>query len=48
MISKLLQLLFKHIDAFLMTCLFFALLTSLFVLYSACTRTRASRFDASL
>jgi rod shape determining protein RodA len=35
MISKLLQLLFKHIDAFLMTCLFFALLTSLFVLYSA-------------
>lgn len=35
MISKLYQLLFKHIDAFLMTCLFFALLISLFVLYSA-------------
>lgn len=35
MISKLLQHLFKHIDAFLMACLFFALLISLFVLYSA-------------
>lgn len=35
MISKLLQLLFKPIDGFLMSCLFFALLTGLFVLYSA-------------
>lgn len=35
MINKLYHLLFKHIDAFLMTCLFFALLLSLFVLYSA-------------
>lgn len=35
MISKLPQLLFKHIDAFLMACLFFALLVGLFVLYSA-------------
>lgn len=35
MISRLFQHLFKHIDAFLMTCLFFALLLSIFVLYSA-------------
>ncbi|NOT15768.1 MAG: rod shape-determining protein RodA, partial [Methylotenera sp.] len=35
MINKLYHLLFKHIDSFLMTCLFFALLLSLFVLYSA-------------
>lgn len=35
MINKLFQLLAKHIDAFLMACLFFTLLASLFVLYSA-------------
>jgi rod shape determining protein RodA len=35
MISKLSQLLFKHIDSFLMACLFFTLLVGLFVLYSA-------------
>ncbi|MBM3351197.1 MAG: rod shape-determining protein RodA [Betaproteobacteria bacterium] len=35
MISRLLQHAFKHIDAFLMVCLFFTLLVSLFVLYSA-------------
>lgn len=35
MISKLLHHLFKHIDGFLMACLFFAMLISLFVLYSA-------------
>ncbi|MEK9825985.1 MAG: rod shape-determining protein RodA [Methylotenera sp.] len=35
MISKLLHHLFKHIDGFLMACLFFAMLVSLFVLYSA-------------
>ncbi|OYY03711.1 MAG: rod shape-determining protein RodA, partial [Mehylophilales bacterium 35-46-6] len=35
MISKLFHHLFKHIDAFLMACLFFAMLLSLFVLYSA-------------
>lgn len=35
MISKLLHHLFKHIDGFLMACLFFAMLVSLFVIYSA-------------
>jgi rod shape determining protein RodA len=35
MISKLLHHLFKHIDGFLMACLLFAMLVSLFVLYSA-------------
>jgi len=35
MISKLFHHLFKHIDGFLMACLFFAMLISLFVLYSA-------------
>ena len=35
MINKLLHHLVKHIDTFLMVCLFFALFTSLFVLYSA-------------
>lgn len=35
MISRLFHHLVKHIDAFLMVCLFFALLLSLFVLYSA-------------
>lgn len=35
MISKLYSLLFKRIDAFLMACIFFAMLISLFVLYSA-------------
>lgn len=35
MISRLFHHLVKHIDAFLMICLFFALLISLFVLYSA-------------
>ncbi|HYN54323.1 MAG TPA: FtsW/RodA/SpoVE family cell cycle protein, partial [Methylotenera sp.] len=35
MISKLFQHLFKHIDSFLMACLFFTLLVGLFVLYSA-------------
>lgn len=35
MISKLLLHLFKHIDGFLMACLFFAMLVSLFVIYSA-------------
>jgi len=35
MISKLLHHLFKHIDGFLMACLFFAMLISLFVIYSA-------------
>ncbi|MFZ3086895.1 MAG: rod shape-determining protein RodA [Methylotenera sp.] len=35
MISRLLHHLVKHIDAFLMVCLFFALLIGLFVLYSA-------------
>ena len=35
MISKLLQQIFKHIDSFLMVCLFFTLMVGLFVLYSA-------------
>lgn len=35
MISKIYHFLFKHFDSFLMACLFFALLLSLFVLYSA-------------
>jgi rod shape determining protein RodA len=35
MISKIFHFLFKHFDSFLMACLFFALLLSLFVLYSA-------------
>lgn len=35
MISKLFHHLFKHIDGFLMACLFFAMLVSMFVLYSA-------------
>jgi rod shape determining protein RodA len=35
MISRLFHHLVKHIDAFLMTCLLFTLLASLFVLYSA-------------
>ncbi|MSP86609.1 MAG: rod shape-determining protein RodA [Methylotenera sp.] len=35
MISQLLEKFIKHIDSFLMTCLFFALMTGLFVLYSA-------------
>ena len=35
MISKLSQLLSKHIDSFLMACLFFALLIGMFVLFSA-------------
>jgi rod shape determining protein RodA len=35
MISKLLHHLFRHIDGFLMACLLFAMLVSLFVLYSA-------------
>lgn len=35
MINRLFHHAFKHIDAFLMTCLFFTLLISLFVLYSA-------------
>ncbi len=35
MISKLLQHIFKHIDSFLMVCLFFTLMVGLFVLYSA-------------
>lgn len=35
MINKLLQQFFKHIDSFLMVCLFFTLLVGLFVLYSA-------------
>lgn len=35
MISKLFHHLFKHIDGFLMACLFFAMLVSIFVLYSA-------------
>lgn len=35
MISKLFQLLVKHIDSFLMACLFFTLMTGLFILYSA-------------
>lgn len=35
MISKLLQQFFKHIDPFLMACLFFTLMVGLFVLYSA-------------
>lgn len=35
MISKLYHLLFKRIDPFLMACIFFAMLISLFVLYSA-------------
>jgi rod shape determining protein RodA len=35
MISKLLQHLRKHIDSFLMVCLFFTLMVGLFVLYSA-------------
>ncbi len=35
MISKLFQHLVKHIDSFLMACLFFTLLVGLFVLYSA-------------
>jgi rod shape determining protein RodA len=35
MISKLIQQFLKHIDSFLMVCLFFTLLVGLFVLYSA-------------
>ena len=35
MINKLLQVLFKHIDSFLMGCLLFTMLVGLFVLYSA-------------
>lgn len=35
MISKLLQQFLKHIDSFLMVCLFFTLVVGLFVLYSA-------------
>lgn len=35
MISKLLQQFLKHIDSFLMICLFFTLMVGLFVLYSA-------------
>jgi rod shape determining protein RodA len=35
MISKLLQQFFKHIDSFLMVCLFFTLMLGLFILYSA-------------
>ncbi|MDP2153562.1 MAG: rod shape-determining protein RodA [Methylotenera sp.] len=35
MISRIFHFLFKHFDSFLMACLFFALLLSLFVLYSA-------------
>jgi rod shape determining protein RodA len=35
MISRVFHFLFKHFDSFLMACLFFALLLSLFVLYSA-------------
>ncbi len=35
MISRLLQYLVKHIDSFLMACLFFTLIVGLFVLYSA-------------
>ena len=35
MISRLFQFLFKNLDSLLMACLFFALLLSLFVLYSA-------------
>lgn len=35
MISKLLHILVKHIDSFLMACLFFTLIVGLFVLYSA-------------
>lgn len=35
MINQLLQRLIKHIDPFLMTCLFFTLMVGLFVLYSA-------------
>lgn len=35
MISKLLQQFLKHIDSFLMVCLFFTLMVGLFVLYSA-------------
>lgn len=41
MISKLLQHLFKHIDSFLMACLFFTLLVGLFVLYSASGQSSA-------
>ena len=35
MISKLFDIVGKHIDAFLMACLFFTVLLGLFVLYSA-------------
>lgn len=35
MISKTLEIIGKHIDAFLMTCLFFTLLLGLFIVYSA-------------
>jgi rod shape determining protein RodA len=35
MINKLLQVFFRHIDAFLMGCLLFTMLVGLFVLYSA-------------
>lgn len=35
MINKLFQVLVKHIDSFLMACLFFILLAGLFILYSA-------------
>ena len=39
MINKLLQVLFKHIDSFLMGCLLFTMLVGLFVLYSASGRS---------
>ncbi|MDZ4212317.1 MAG: rod shape-determining protein RodA [Methylotenera sp.] len=39
MISKLLQQFFKHIDSFLMVCLFSTLMVGLFVLYSASGQT---------
>jgi rod shape determining protein RodA len=35
MLNKLLQVLFKHIDTFLMACILFTILVGLFVLYSA-------------
>ena len=39
MINKLLQVLFEHIDSFLMGCLLFTMLVGLFVLYSASGRS---------
>ncbi len=47
MINKLSHHLFKHIDGFLMACLFFAMLVSLFVLYSASGQS-ADRISAQL